>query len=118
MDAKPSKEVDMYAFGIVVYEVITGTRPYGKRKLMEIPSLTVQGLRPSKPEDPMPAGFGQGTWEFAERCWDEDQTERPSARAALEHFERVARTSTVVGAGLAIRVREAAGGAAQTREQF
>ena len=115
-DAEPSKEVDMYAFGVVVYEVITGARPYGERKLMEIPVLTVRGVRPSKPEDPMPAGFGQGTWEFAGRCWDEDQTQRPSARAALKHFERVARTSTVVEAGLAIQIREPVDGAASRLE--
>ena len=60
-DAEPSKEVDMYAFGMVVYEVITGARPYGKFKLTEIPVLTVQGMRPSKPDDLMPAGFEQGT---------------------------------------------------------
>ena len=41
MDAEPSKEVDMYAFGTVVYEVITGAHPYGERKLVEIPVLTV-----------------------------------------------------------------------------
>jgi serine/threonine protein kinase len=107
-DAKPSIKADMYAFGMVVYEVITGARPYGQRKLMEIPVLTVQGLRPSRPEDPMPTGFGQGTWEFAERCWNENQTQRPSARAALGHFTRVAETSTVVDPGPTIRIHEPA----------
>jgi len=67
-DAKPSAEADMYAFGMVVYEVITGARPYGQRMLTEIPALTVHGLRPSRPEDPTPIGFGQGTWEFVRRC--------------------------------------------------
>ena len=102
-NAEPSKQADMYAFGMVIYEVITGARPYGKRKLVELRLLTTQGLRPCKPEDPMPIGFGQGTWEFAERCWEENRTKRPSAREALDHFERVARTSTVVGPGLTIR---------------
>ena len=115
-DAKPSTEADMYAFGMVVYEVITGARPYGQRKLLEIPVLTVRGLRPSRPEDPMPVGFGQGTWEFAERCWDENQTQRPSARAALEHFERVAKTSTVVDPGPTIRIRGPAGEATSRLE--
>ena len=43
-DAKPSAEADMYAFGMVVYEVITGARPYGQRMLTEteISALTVQ----------------------------------------------------------------------------
>ena len=82
--AKPSKEADMYAFGMLVYEVIMGARPY-----------LIQGSRPTK-RDQMPAGFGQGTWEFAERCWDEDQARRPSAREALEHFGRVVGTSASV----------------------
>ena len=104
--ARPSKEADMYAFGMVVYEVITGAHPYGKRKLAEIPVLTAQGVRPCKPEDPMPVGFGQGTWEFAEKCWDEDQSRRPSARAAMEHFEQAARTSTASGKTVLIRRRD------------
>ena len=108
-DSKPSKEADMYAFGMVVYEVIAGTRPYGKRRLFEIPMLTGQGLRPSRPDDPMPTGFCQGTWEFVERCWDENQTERPSARAALEHFKQVAKISTFVDPGPTIRIDEPAG---------
>ena len=98
----------MYAFGMVVYEVIAGTRPYGKRRLMEIPMLTGRGLRPSRPDGPMPTGFRRGTWEFAERCWDENRTQRPSATAALEHFEKVAKTSTVVDPGPTIRIHEPA----------
>jgi len=114
-DAKPSTEADMYAFGMVVYEVITGARPYGQRKLMEIPALTIHGLKPSRPEDPMPIGFGQGTWEFAERCWDGNRTQRPLARAALEHFERVAKSSTIVDPGPTIRIQPT-GGAPSRRE--
>ena len=96
----------MYAFGMVVYEVIMGVSSNWMHKLVEIPPLVIQGSRPYRPEDPTPIGFGQGTWEFAERCWDENQTQRPSAGAALEHFERVARTSTAIqepGASLTTR---------------
>ena len=99
----------MYAFGMVVYEVIMGVRPYGQRKLVELPLLTIKGLRPSRPEGTMPIGFGQGTWEFAEQCWSGDRTQRPTAGAALEHFERVAKTSTVVDPGPAIPIHGPAG---------
>ena len=71
----------MYAFGMVVYEVITGS------VLM----------------DPTPIGFGRGSWEFAERFWDENRRQCPSARAALERSERVAKTSTIVDPGPTIR---------------
>ena len=105
--AKVSKEADMYAFGMMVYEVITGVEPYRLRKVWEIPMLTIQGSRPPRPDAPVPAGFGQGTWEFTERCWDGNPTQRPSARATLDHFERVARTSTVVDPGPTIQIQPA-----------
>ena len=97
--AKPSKEADMYAFGMVVYEVVTGARPFGQRRAVELLLPTIVGTRPSRPENPMAVGFGQGTWELAEKCWDRDRGRRPTAREALEHFGCVAKTSRVVGPG-------------------
>ena len=103
--AKVSTKADMYAFGMMVYEVIAGIRPYRSYWVWEIAILTIRGSRPPRPEAPVPAGFDQGTREFTERCWDGNPTQRPSARAALEHFEHVARTSTVVDPGPAIRIQ-------------
>ena len=97
--AKFSKEADMWAFGMVVYEVVTGARPFGRRNS----EIVVFGARPNTPEDPVAVGFGQGTWEFAERCWDANWEQRPTAAEALEHFGRVAGTSTVVDPGATIR---------------
>jgi len=96
--AKPSKAADIYAFGMVVYEVITGASPFGQYMLLELPLLITQGWRPTRPESPVDI-FGQGTWEFVEQCWDENSERRPTAREVLEHFERIAATSTVVDPG-------------------
>ena len=101
-----SKEADMYAFGIVVYEVITGAHPFGNRRPVELLFLTMRGVRPSRPEDPTAVGFSQGTWEFAERCWDGNPGLRPSSREALKHFERVAMVSVDVDPGPTIKVHE------------
>ena len=106
---KPSKEADMYAFGMVVYEVVTRARPFGRRRALEIPVLATGGIRPNRPEDPMAVGFGQGTWELAEKCWDGNWEQRPKACEALEHFRGVARTSTVVDPGPTIPGNVAAG---------
>jgi len=107
--ARPSREADMYAFGMVVYEVVTGARPFGQRRALELLVPTIEGARPNRPEDPMAVGFGQGTWEFTERCWDRDRGRRPTAREALEHFRPVAKVSKVVDPGPTIPGYGAAG---------
>src|SRR5579872_4674107 len=50
--AEASKEADMYAFGMVVYEVITGAWPFGLHHArLALIGLTLRGERPSRPED-------------------------------------------------------------------
>ena len=96
-DGKRTKEADIYAFGMVVYEVITGSRPFRQHGRAELPLLAASGSRPERPEDPIAGDFGQGTWEFIEWCWDQNPQQRPTVKEASDHFERVAATSNVVG---------------------
>ena len=105
-DARASKQADMFAFGMVVYEVIAGTSPFRRHRMTETPALILQGRRPPKPEYPAAIGFGQGTWGFAERCWDEDPARRPTARNSLEHFEHAAIYSKDVDPGPKVPVPE------------
>ena len=106
--AKASKEADMYAFGMLVYEVITGSRPFEHHRVVALPALTIQGSRPHRPEDPVAMGFGQGMWDFVEKCWDKNPKLRPSATEALNHFKRAARTSTDVDPGPTVPIHEPA----------
>jgi serine/threonine protein kinase len=99
-----SKEADMYAFGMVVYEVIMGSIPFDAAT--SLPKFAFQSSGPPRPEDPVGIGFGKGTWEFIEKCWDKDPERRPTAREALEHFGCAARTSTVVDPGAMMPLRK------------
>ena len=97
--ARASKEADMYAFGTLVYEVITGSRPFEHCSVSDLLRLDIQGSRLPRPEDPVAVGFGQGMWEFVEKCLNGNPKLRPSAAEALDHFSRAAWTSTDVGPG-------------------
>ena len=88
-----SKEADIYAFGMVIYEVFTGH----PTKISTF--LVMKGRRPRKPENAGDIGFGEGTWELVQQCWDQEREKRPTAEQVSEHFQRVAENSSIVPPG-------------------
>ena len=97
--SRPTQPADIYAFGMVIYEVLTGFHPFHENKWGE-PELVynvMTGVRPTKPADAERIGFGNGTWELVEGCWVVDSTMRPAVDEVLIHLTRVAACSEVVG---------------------
>lgn len=74
-----SREGDIYAFGMVIYEIVMGIRPFGVEgyRVEEVMFAVIEGKRPGKPENVEAIGFGGGVWDLVERCWREDRTQRP-----------------------------------------
>ena len=89
----------MYAFGMVVYEVLTGLPPFRKTRHYEVILLVMEGKRPWKPEKAGDIGFGGGTWELIQQCWNQERGERPTVEQVSEHFQRVAENSSIVPPG-------------------
>src|ERR1700753_2121260 len=87
--SRPTKPGDMYAFGMVVYEVLTGLDPFSHKKDVAIFSLIrliVNGERPVKPRNAEEIGLGSQTWKLVKECWRSDSKNRPTVEQALKHM--------------------------------
>jgi serine/threonine protein kinase len=82
----PSKEADIYALGMTVYQVLTGKWPFFSRKEAEVTLVVLSGERPPKPEDAEEIGMTETLWDLLSECWKEDRTKRPSISEILGRF--------------------------------
>ena len=97
----PSKEADIYALGMTVYQVLTGKWPFYPKREAEVMHAVIAGERPPKPENAEEIGI---VWDLLEECWREDRTKRPNISEILGRFceitgERKSTDSTVDVAG-------------------
>ena len=82
----PSKEADIYALGMTVYQVLTGKWPFYPKRETEIMHVVISGVRPPKPENAEEIGMTEAVWELVRECWKEDRTKRPDISEVLRRF--------------------------------
>jgi len=83
-----SPQTDIYALGIVMWELLTCNPPHEGMTLYQIIGLLTSHQRPHIP-DPIPYGFPAAYVTMMTRCWDQDPSKRPSAaevhRCLIDH---------------------------------
>jgi len=80
----PTKESDVYALGMVVYEVLSGQAPFGLTRTSVVIWKVLEGHRPEKPQGNDGKLFVDPIWGALERCWKPQPSDRPSAKAVLQ----------------------------------
>ena len=97
-NARPTQPADIYALGMVIYEVLTGFQPFHEQNygIFELTYQVVNGARPVKPDNAVEIGLGGKMWELVEECWSQEPTKRPTIGQILTHLTRVAASSEVV----------------------
>ena len=107
----PSKEADIYALGMTVYQVLTGKWPFYPKREAEVTHAVIFGERPPKPENAEEIGMTEAVWELIRECWREDRTERPVISEILGRFCEITgeRKTTDSVIDVAISSRDIAG---------
>jgi len=82
---------DMYAFGCLCYEIFCDSLdPFqGVNSMMAVfHQVSVEGKHLERPRGDEAPHLKDGMWKFMMRCWTRNPGERPSAKDAVQFFER------------------------------
>ncbi|KAF9651759.1 kinase-like protein [Thelephora ganbajun] len=85
-NGRPTCESDCYALGMVIYEVLTGLRPFHHLNAYPPVFAVLRGERPGKPLDAESLGFSDTLWELVQSYWSESSSARPTPQRLLDYL--------------------------------
>ena len=93
-DTRQTKHSDCYAFGMVIYEVLTGEVPFFKYPVYAVVVKVLKGDRPERPQGSGGMYFTDDLWRIVERCWKHEPGSRPSIEGVLQCLGEASRVWT------------------------
>lgn len=82
---------DCYALGMVVYEVLSGQKPFFRHRDYAIVLKTLEGEHPNRPQGAEGKWFTDDIWAITECCWKPDPGDRPSIDRVLQYLDEASR---------------------------
>jgi len=82
-ESRPTKESDCYALGMVIYEVLSGKKPYAPYKGPAVIRKVLDGERPVRPQGEEGKLFTDDMWRVVQLCWKPQPGDRTTAKAVL-----------------------------------
>ncbi|KAH7310224.1 kinase-like domain-containing protein [Rhizoctonia solani] len=76
-----SSEADIYALGMTILEIITGSVPYARLRDVAVFNKVTNKIHPDRPLEQLPIGneFANPIWSLLTSCWNYDPVARPNA---------------------------------------
>ena len=91
-DSRPTKESDCYAFGMVIYEVLSGQAPFTPYKDAIVMRKILDGEHPERPGGAQGALFVDSLWGTLSLCWATEPNSRPDLGSVFKTLEQVSGT--------------------------
>ena len=80
--SRPTKFSDCYSLGMVIYETISGKKPYHETQDLAVLVKIIEGEQPRRCE-----GFLESLWGIMEQCWTFQPNGRPGVESVLRCLE-------------------------------
>ena len=87
-EGRPTKASDCYALGMVIYEVLSGQRPFTADNNLDVMVKTMRGERPRRPQGKEGKRFTNSIWDTLNLCWKQKPRDRIDASAVLLRLEK------------------------------